>query len=70
MKVLTFTEESANFQLSINELKVFRNALMEVCDHILDYEFKTRLQVSREEVKSLILEIEQVIEKMSLKRDN
>jgi len=53
VEIVKATKENTNIQLSVHELTTFRNVLNEVYDVLYVSEFKTRMGVSREEVRSL-----------------
>lgn len=53
MEIVKATKEKVKVQVSVHELTTFSNTLSEVYDTLYASEFKTRMGVSRESVKSL-----------------
>jgi len=53
VEIVKATKKKTKIQLSVHELTTFRNVLNEVYDVLYVSEFKTRMGVAREEVKSL-----------------
>ena len=62
MKKINLTRESANLQLSVNELIAMKNALIEVCHRLGSYEFETRVHISEIEAIALANKLRQIIE--------
>lgn len=66
MHLVEFGQSSATIKLSVGELRLFNNALNEVCNGVRDLEddgeFVTRLGVTREKAKRLLAEVHELIE--------
>lgn len=68
MKKITLTRKIAHLQMSIDELVILKNALVEVCCHLGDYEFETRVNISKEEANQLAKKIQQTVEGLALEQ--
>ena len=66
MDILNCNPTSAKLRVHFNELQLLNNALNEVCNgiDIADFEFQTRLGVTREEARSLLGQINGLIKDM------
>ena len=62
MEIVKATKEKTKIQLSVHELTTFSNVLNEVDNVLYVSEFKTRMGVSREEVRSLSNSILELLE--------
>lgn len=70
MEIIKITGVKAEFQLSIQELTTFKNALNEVHNTLYVSEFQTRMGVSCEEVRTLSNKVEmKIIKTTSEKAD-
>ena len=67
MKLLKNNSNSAEVQLSIDDLITIHQSLNEVCNGIHLFEFQTRIGVSKEEVSHLMTTISQIINKIDEK---
>ena len=60
MNVIQIEGDSATVTFTRNELGTLGNALNEVCDCVEEWEFQTRIGVTRREVEELMQEISNV----------
>lgn len=68
MKKINLNKETANLQLSVDELVALRKILIEVYHRIGEYGFETRVNISREEAIKLVNDIGQTIELLTSKQ--
>ncbi len=70
MKKINLTRETANLQISIDELTAMKNAIIEVCHRIGSYGFETRVNISELEAIELANKLDKAVENMTLYEAN
>ena len=67
MKIEKFTSAEAMISISLKELTAINNSINEVCNDLDIHDFSARIGATREDVKSLLNEFNNLIDSMTVK---